>query len=274
MHAARKSPDKAQVREREPSAGAAPVILTIGHSTRPIDEFIALLQQHGVERLVDIRTIPRSRHNPQFNSETLAKSLARAGIEYAHLKELGGLRRARHDSINMGWWNASFRGYADYMQTPEFEEALQRLLRLCEQKRCAVMCAEAVPWRCHRSLVADALLARGIAVEHIMSGSRRDAHSLTPFARVEKQRVFYPKESAEAEAGSPSKPAAAAQAELKFDEGGSMPRKKGKRKFTAATEARRRARLAAGSPPAERVIPDKRRKPAKHKKVLEDFTEI
>jgi hypothetical protein len=122
--------------------------------------------------------------------------------------------------------------------------------------------------------VADALLARGIAVEHIMSGSRREAHSLTPFARVEKQRVLYPKASAEAKVGSRSKPAAAAQAELKFDEGVSMPRKKGKPKFTAATEARRRARLAAGSPPAERVIPDKRRKPVKHKKVLEDFTEI
>jgi uncharacterized protein DUF488 len=279
MHATRKSPAKAEVRERKPSDSAAPVILTIGHSTRPIDEFIALLQQHGVERLVDIRTIPRSRHNPQFNSEALAKSLACAGIEYAHLKELGGLRHPRPDSINMGWRNASFRGYADYMQTPEFQEALQRLLRLCEEKRCAVMCAEAVPWRCHRSLLADALLARGIAAEHIMSGSRRDAHSLTPFARVEKQRVFYPKELAKeeppkTEAGSRSKPAAKMQAELKFDEGPSMPRKKGMRKFTAATEARRRARLAAGTPPAERVIPDKRRKPAKHKKVLEDFTEI
>ena len=272
MHAARKSPAKSEVREREPG-GVAPKILTIGHSTRPIDEFIALLQQNGVERLVDIRTIPRSRHNPQFNSEALAKSLSREGIEYAHLKELGGLRHPRPDSINMGWRNASFRGYADYMQTPEFEEALQRLLRLCEQKRCAVMCAEAVPWRCHRSLVADALLARGIAVEHIMSGNRREAHSLTPFARVEEQRVLYPKESAKAQAGSRSKPAAA-QAELKFDEGVSMPRKRGKRKFTAATEARRRARLAAGSPPAERVIPDKRRRLPKHKKVLEDFTEI
>ncbi len=278
MHAARKSSGKSEVREREPG-GVAPEILTIGHSTRPIDEFIALLQQNGVERLVDIRTIPRSRHNPQFNSEALANSLHREGIEYAHLKELGGLRHPRPDSINMGWRNASFRGYADYMQTPEFEEALQGLLRQCEQKRCAVMCAEAVPWRCHRSLVADALLARGIAVEHIMSGSRREAHGLTPFARVEKQRVLYPKESAKeeppkAKAGSRSKPAAVAQAELKFDEGVSMPRKKGKRKFTAATEARRRARLAAGSPPAERVIPDKRRKPVKHKKVLEDFTEI
>jgi hypothetical protein len=273
MQATRKSPGKGAVRERELSDGAVPVILTIGHSTRPMDEFMALLQQHGVERLVDIRTIPRSRHNPQFNSEALAKSLYREGIEYAHLKELGGLRHPRPDSINMGWRNASFRGYADYMQTPEFEEALQRLLRLCERKRCAVMCAEAVPWRCHRSLVADALLARGIAVEHIMSGSRREAHSLTPFARVERQRVLYPKESAKAQAGSRSKPAAA-QAELKFDKGVSMPRKRGKRKFTAATEARRRARLAAGSPPAERVIPDKRRRPPKHKKVLEDFTEI
>ena len=133
MRAARKSQGKPEVGEREPG-GWAPAILTIGHSTRPIDEFVQLLQQHGVERLVDIRTIPRSRHNPQFNSEALAKSLARAGIEYAHLKELGGLRRPRPDSINMGWRNASFRGYADYMQTPEFEQALQRLLRLCARE--------------------------------------------------------------------------------------------------------------------------------------------
>jgi hypothetical protein len=278
VRAARKSPGKPEVRERE-TGGGAPVILTIGHSTRPIDEFVQLLQQHGVELLADIRTIPRSRHNPQFNSEALAKSLARAGIEYAHLKELGGLRRPRPDSINMGWRNASFRGYADYMQTPEFEQALERLLRLCAQRRCAVMCAEAVPWRCHRSLLADALLARGIGAEHIISGSRREAHRFTPFARVERQRVLYPKEPAneepqKAKAGSRSKPAAAAQAELKFDEGVSMPRKRGKRKFTAATEARRRARLASGSPPAERVIPDKRHKSPKHKKALNDSAEI
>jgi hypothetical protein len=194
------------------SGGGAPSILTIGHSTRPIDEFIELLRQHGVERLVDIRTIPRSRRNPQFNNEALAKSLEDEGIGYVHLKELGGLRHPRHDSINTGWRNDGFRGYADYMQTAEFEEALRRLLELCEGKRCAAMCAEAVPWRCHRSLLADALVVRGIPVEHILSGSRRDVHSLTPFARIENGQVTYP----EAKAGAARKRAAATQVELKF----------------------------------------------------------
>ena len=194
-------------------SGGAPSILTIGHSTRPIDEFIKLLRQHGIEQLVDIRTIPRSRRNPQFSSEALAKSVEDNGIGYVHLKELGGLRHPRPDSINTGWRNVSFRGYADYMQTAEFEEALRRLLQLCEDKRCAAMCAEAVPWRCHRSLLADALVARGIPVEHILSGSRRDVHSLTPFARIENGRMTYPK----AKAGAARKRAAATQTELKFN---------------------------------------------------------
>jgi hypothetical protein len=197
---------------RSDSAGALP-ILTIGHSTHPIDEFIKLLRQHGVEQLVDIRTIPRSRHNPQFNSAALAKSVEDKGIGYVHLKELGGLRHPRRDSINTGWRNASFRGYADYMQTAEFDEALRRLLQLCESRCCAAMCAEAVPWRCHRSLLADALVARGIPVEHILSGSRRDVHSLTPFARIENGRVTYPK----AEEGAAGKRAAATQTELEFN---------------------------------------------------------
>jgi uncharacterized protein DUF488 len=254
-----------------PSGDRTPLILTIGHSTRPIAEFVTWLRQHGVEQLVDIRTIPRSRHNPQFNSGALAESLEHEGITYAHIKELGGLRHPRRDSINTGWRNASFRGYADYMQTEEFEEALGRLLQLCAQKRCAVMCAEAVPWRCHRSLLADALVARGIAVEHILSGSRRDLHSLTPFARIQNHRVVYPQAEAEVQ----RKKAAAAQPELRFDDSETvMPGKKRKTKFTAAKEARRRARLAAGTPPTERVIPDKRRKPPKHKKSLEDLVEI
>jgi Domain of unknown function DUF488 len=246
-------------------------ILTIGHSTHPIDKFIELLRQHGVERLIDIRTIPRSRHNPQFNSEALAKSLKHEGIGYVHLKELGGLRHPRRDSSNTGWRNASFRGYADYMQTAEFEQALRRLLDLYADKRCAMMCAEAVPWRCHRSLVADALVARGVPVEHILSDSRSEIHSLTPFARIENGRVTYPK--AKAEAG--QKKAMAAQTELRFDDSeAAMPSKKRKRKFTAGKEARRRARIAAGIPPTERIIPDKRRKLPKHKKSLEDLTEI
>lgn len=253
-----------------PRSGA-PLILTIGHSIHPLDEFMELLRKHGVERLVDIRTIPRSRRNPQFNREALAKSLEHEGIDYVHLKELGGLRHPRPDSLNTGWRNASFRGYADYMQTAEFEDALQRLLQLCSEHRCTVMCAEAVPWRCHRSLLADALLAHGVAVEHILSGSRRDAHNLTPFARVENTRVVYP--HTEGQAG--RNKAAAAQTELKFaGNEAAMPRRKRKPKFTAAKEARRRARLAAGTPPTERVIPDKRRKPPKHKKSLRDLAEI
>lgn len=255
----------------KPRSGGVPLILTIGHSIHPIDEFIQLLRRHGVERLVDIRTIPRSRRNPQFNREALAKSLEHEGIAYMHLKELGGLRHPRPDSMNTGWRNAGFRGYADYMQTPEFEEALQRLLQLCAEHRCALMCAEAVPWRCHRSLLADALLAHGVAVEHILSGSRRDAHSLTLFARVQQTRVIYPQPEVEAA----RKKAAVAQTELKFEDSeAAMPRKKRKPKFTAAKEARRRARLAAGTPPTERVIPDKRRKPPKHKKSLQNLAEI
>lgn len=254
-----------------PSRGGAAPILTIGHSTHSIDEFVELLRHYGVERLVDIRTIPRSRRNPQFNSEALAQSLRRQGIDYTHIKELGGLRHAHKDSINTGWRNASFRGYADYMQTEEFDQAVGGLLQLCAGKRCAVMCAEAVPWRCHRSLLADALRARGIPVEHILSESRRDVHTITPFARIENQRVTYP----EAETEGRGKKSTAGQAELRFEESeAAMPSKKRKTKFTAAKEARRRARLATGSPPVERVIADKRRKPPKHKKPLEDIAEI
>ena len=248
----------------------APPILTIGHSTRSIDEFVELLRRHGVERLVDVRTIPRSRRNPQFNSDALAKSLQREGIGYVHIKELGGLRHAHKDSINTGWRNASFRGYADYMQTEQFDEAVGGLLQLCGEKQCAVMCAEAVPWRCHRSLLADALAARGIAVEHIFSGSRRDVHSITPFARIENERVFYPDAKPEPR----GRKSGAEQAELRFEESeAAMPSKKRRTKFTAAKEARRRARLVAGSPPVERVIADKRRKPPKHRKPLKEVAE-
>jgi len=169
-----------------------PLILTIGHSTRPIDDFIALLKAHGVERLVDIRTVPRSRTNPQFNRETLPKSLKGAGIDYSHLGALGGLRHAKPDSLNTGWRNTSFRGYADYMQTPEFREAVEKLVEIARKQQIAIMCAEAVPWRCHRSLVADALSANGISVEHIMSTTRRQPHALTSFAKIEGQRVTYP----------------------------------------------------------------------------------
>ncbi len=153
-----------------------------------------MLRAHEVETLVDVRTAPRSRHNPQFNSDALPAALAAAGIGYLHMPTLGGLRHPRKDSLNLGWRNESFRGYADYMQTPEFGAALDRLIELGRARRMAIMCAEAVPWRCHRSLIADALAARGIAVEHIMSEAAARPHTVTPFARIEDGRVTYPPE--------------------------------------------------------------------------------
>jgi len=167
-------------------------LFTVGHSTRPIAEFIELLQSHVVEQIIDIRTIPKSRHNPQFNGDSLATSLHAAGIRYVHLKELGGLRRAKPDSVNLGWRNASFRGFADYMQTKEFTDGLERAIRLAEERPSALMCAEAVPWRCHRSLVADALLVRGIRVLEIVSAAQPKEHQLTPFADVHGTRITYP----------------------------------------------------------------------------------
>jgi uncharacterized protein (DUF488 family) len=169
------------------------IVFTIGHSTRLLEDFVALLRSNGVGQLIDIRTIPKSRRNPQFGSDNLAGSLRAAGIEYAHLKALGGLRHPQRDSVNMGWRNASFRGYADYMQTAEFEAALDRAIDLARQKPTALMCAEAVPWRCHRSLVADALIVRGIEVREIVSGSPPNEHKLTPFARVQGMHITYPK---------------------------------------------------------------------------------
>jgi uncharacterized protein (DUF488 family) len=167
-------------------------VLTIGHSNRSIEEFVAMLRAHGVERLVDVRTMPRSRHNPQFNLDELPGSLAESGIEHRHMPGLGGLRHAHKDSRNTGWQNASFRGYADYMETPEFESNLRALIELGAEKRTAIMCAESVPWRCHRSLIADALTARGIPVSHIMSATKANPHKMTSFARVEGERVRYP----------------------------------------------------------------------------------
>lgn len=167
-------------------------VSTVGHSTHPIEEFIRILQAHAIRRLVDVRTIPKSRHNPQFEREALARSLASAAIEYTHLPGLGGLRHPRKDSINTGWRNASFRGYADYMQTPEFAQNLDRLLAIASEAPTAIMCAEAVPWRCHRSLIADALTVRGIEVREIQSAAKSQPHSLTPFARVEGRQVTYP----------------------------------------------------------------------------------
>jgi hypothetical protein len=169
-----------------------PVIFTIGHSTRNLETFLGLLQAHGVKKVVDVRTIPRSRHNPQFNRETLPGELRSVHIGYKHLAGLGGLRHPRADSPNQAWRNASFRGFADYMQTPEFKESLKALIELGRKEPVAIMCAEAVPWRCHRSLIADALLVRGLHVEHIMSGIRCQSHQLTPWAKVKGTRVTYP----------------------------------------------------------------------------------
>jgi uncharacterized protein (DUF488 family) len=168
-------------------------VLAIGHSTRPLDELLGLLAGAGVVTLADVRTIPRSRANPQFEGPALARALAAAGIRYVHLPPLGGLRHARKGSeANAAWRNASFRGYADHMQTPEFEEGLCQLRALAREGPVAIMCAEAVPWRCHRSLLADALLARGVVVEHITGRGRTRPHRLTPFARIDGRKVTYP----------------------------------------------------------------------------------
>lgn len=167
-------------------------ISTIGHSTHSIEDFVGILQAHGVSQLVDVRTMPRSRRVPQFNKENLPASLKAAGIGYRHMPGLGGLRRARRDSINTGWRNASFRGFADYMQTPEFSESLDKLVELAAKEPTAIMCAEAVPWRCHRSLIADALLARGLPAMEILSAKQSRPHALTPFARIVGDQVTYP----------------------------------------------------------------------------------
>lgn len=174
------------------SSGRSPVILTIGHSTRSIAEFLRLLAAHRVQGLIDVRTIPRSRHNPQFNRGELSAALRRAGIHYRHMPGLGGLRHARPDSRNTGWRNRSFRGYADYMQTAPFRNSLNRCIERATREQIVLMCAEAVPWRCHRSLIADALLARGIPVSEITSGARARPHVLTPFARIRGTEVTYP----------------------------------------------------------------------------------
>ena len=169
-------------------------VLTIGHSTRSIAAFVSILKAHAVERLVDVRTIPKSRRVPHFNSDALAKSLQREGIDYIHLKSLGGLRHARKDSINTGWRNTSFRGYADYMATADFRAGLESLLDRAREKRTAIMCAEAVPWRCHRSLIGDALLVRGVHIEDILSPTLRRQHELTSFAKVHGTEISYPAE--------------------------------------------------------------------------------
>lgn len=168
------------------------MVCTIGHSSRLIEDFIGLLWSNEVARVIDVRTIPRSRHNPQFNLDSLPTSLASAGIAYTHMPGLGGLRHAHVGSPNMGWHNPSFRGYADYMQSADFAENVAQVVELARSQRCALMCAEAVPWRCHRSMIADALLVRGVRVEDIIGEHGRKPHVLTSFAHVEGLHLTYP----------------------------------------------------------------------------------
>jgi uncharacterized protein (DUF488 family) len=169
-----------------------PSIFTVGHSTRPIDEFIALLQAHGVKEIVDVRSIPMSRYNPQFNTGALKESLEQEHIRYKHLKKLGGLRHAKKDSINLGWHNASFRGFADYMATQAFSEGLESLMKIATMRNTAIMCAEAVPWRCHRSLIGDALSKKGWRVKDIIGTGIAKKHRMTPFLKIKKGQLTYP----------------------------------------------------------------------------------
>ena len=167
-------------------------ILTIGHSTRTLEEFVELLEAYDVTLVMDVRTVPRSRHNPQFNKETLPNTLRSYGVKYIHMPDIGGLRRPKHDSINLAWKNSSFRGYADYMQTKEFTDNLLKIIALARENRLVLMCAEALPWRCHRSLISDALVVRHVKVEHIISATSCINHQLNETAHVEGTQITYP----------------------------------------------------------------------------------
>jgi len=179
---------------KKPGSEGSPVVLTIGHSTRTLEAFISLLVEHDVQKVVDIRTIPRSKHNPQFNREDLPNSLKATGIGYVHMPGLGGLRHSLPNSLNTGWRSLTFRGFADYMQENEFIEYLEVLIELAKTERVVLMCAEAVPWRCHRSLIADALSIRGVRVEHILSPTSLQTHKITPWAKVDGINITYPPE--------------------------------------------------------------------------------
>ena len=167
-------------------------LYTIGHSTRTLDEFIALLKSYGIILLVDVRTVPRSRHNPQFNKETLPATLKPAGVRYLHMPEIGGLRHPKRDSINLALKNLGFRGYADYMQTKEFADNLLKIVALARENCLTLMCAEALPWRCHRSLISDALIARHVKVLHIISTTSAITHQVSELAQLEGTRITYP----------------------------------------------------------------------------------
>lgn len=173
-------------------SGQSSIIFTIGHSTRLLKDFVAILKSYKVKQIVDVRTIPRSRHNPQFNRETLPDDLSDVGIAYLHMPGLGGLRHPITDSSNLGWRNTSFRGFADYMQTEEFKESIDKLIEIAKKKQIVLMCAESVPWRCHRSLIADALQVRDMQVKHIMSQKSCKDHILTPWIKVHGFKITYP----------------------------------------------------------------------------------
>ena len=167
-------------------------IWTIGHSTTPIGEFIALLKAHEIQRLIDVRTVPHSRYNPQFNTESFVNSVSGAAVSYQHSARLGGLQKPKKDSVKTGWRNDSFRGFADYMQSEMFWNTLEQLMADSQVLRTAIMCAEAMPWQCHRSLIADALASRGYEVQHILSSTQSEPHGLTSFATFENGMLFYP----------------------------------------------------------------------------------
>jgi len=167
-------------------------IYTIGHSTRTLDDFLALLHAHRIGQLADVRTVPKSRRHPHFAGEALARTLPEAGVAYRHVAALGGLRKPRKDSRNTAWRHESFRGYADHMETPAFQRALEDVLAWSGAQPTVVMCAEAVWWQCHRQLIADALVARAVEVRHIMSTRSAPLHTLTAFGLVRDGRVTYP----------------------------------------------------------------------------------
>ena len=173
-------------------AAESTVVFTIGHSIRTLEEFVQLLKVYNVNLLVDVRTVPRSRHNPQFNKETLPTNLKLYGVRYIHMPEIGGLRHPKRDSINLAWENSGFRGYADYMQTQEFTDNLLKIGALARENCLALMCAEALPWKCHRNLLSDALVVRHVKVEHIISKESTINHKLTEFAHVEGTKINYP----------------------------------------------------------------------------------
>lgn len=174
------------------SLAMSTTVYTIGHSTRTIGEFIEILEGYGIRTVVDVRTVARSRHNPQFNEQELADALAARNIGYLRIPALGGLRHTSKTSINTGWTNASFRGYADYMQTSEFTAGIEQLISVATIRQTVIMCAEAVPWRCHRSMIGDALFVRGIGVQDILSKKAVREHTLTSWALVDRDRITYP----------------------------------------------------------------------------------